>query len=256
MCRILGYLGEAIPLEWLLYQPEHSLVHQSYQPQEMTAGLLNADGFGVGWYRAEEVFCYRSVMPIWNDANLPDISRYVASDGIIASIRSATAGSQVSLSNCPPFRYQQTLMVHNGAVTNFQETLLTPLRDRLSPQFARRIQGSTDSEYLFALILQLESEGATLDRALAEAIALLLSLGQQHSVEVSANVLIHRGNQLVACRAGNKSPEPTLYWLQGDDNLPGVVVASEPLWDGKWQPLPEHTLITVEGDRLVQLQSL
>ena len=256
MCRMLGYLGDPISLERLLYQPDHSLVHQSYQPKEMTAGLLNADGFGVGWYGDEEPFSYRSVMPIWNDANLPDLSRYVASKAIVASIRSATPGIPVSLSNCQPFRYQQTLMVHNGAVSEFQHSLLTPLRDRLSPKFAQRIQGSTDSEYLFALILQQWADGVSLDQALAQAISILLALGQEHGVEISANVLLHQGDRLVGCRAGNKSPQPTLYWLPEGGDLPGVAIASEPLWSGKWQPIPEHTLITVESDRLVQLQSL
>ena len=50
MCRLLGYLGSSIQLERILIKPERSLVIQSYKPQEMTAGLLNADGFGIGWY--------------------------------------------------------------------------------------------------------------------------------------------------------------------------------------------------------------
>lgn len=49
MCRLLGYLGKPIQLDRLLLKPEHSLVVQSYQPQEMTAGLLNADGFGLSY---------------------------------------------------------------------------------------------------------------------------------------------------------------------------------------------------------------
>lgn len=47
MCRLLGYLGSSIQLDRILIKPEHSLVVQSYKPQEMTAGLLNADGFGL-----------------------------------------------------------------------------------------------------------------------------------------------------------------------------------------------------------------
>lgn len=48
MCRLLGYLGEPILLESILTQPKHSLIVQSYQPQEMQESLLNADGFGLG----------------------------------------------------------------------------------------------------------------------------------------------------------------------------------------------------------------
>ena len=45
MCRLLAYLGEPIPLEELIFKPEHSLVVQSYQPKELEFALLNADGF-------------------------------------------------------------------------------------------------------------------------------------------------------------------------------------------------------------------
>ncbi|MGF1514418.1 MAG: ergothioneine biosynthesis protein EgtC [Elainellaceae cyanobacterium] len=273
MCRIVGYVGQAIALEQLLYQPEHSLVHQSYAPQEMTAGTLNADGFGVGWYGAGkpaiaeagavepedaalEPFTYRSVLPIWNDVNLPDLSRYVTSRMILASIRSATPGLPVDLSNCPPFRHGQTLMVHNGAIEDFRQTLLTPLRDRLSPKFSRRIEGCTDSEYLFALILNYWESADSPEQGLSRALSTLLSLANEHQAEVSANVILSAGSRLIACRAGNKSPQPSLYWLQNDPNLGGVAIASEPLWFGKWQPFPEQTILTVENDLSVKLQSL
>jgi len=257
MCRIVGYMGQPLALDRLLYHPEHSLVHQSYQPKEMTAGLLNADGFGIGWHGSAEPFIYRSVLPIWNDANLPDLSRYVASEAIVASVRSATPGIPVSLSNCPPFRHQQILMVHNGAIDNFKQTLLTPLRDYLSARFARPIEGCTDSEHLFALILEQWGDGLSLEAALSKALSILLDLGGIHDVAVSANVILCLGDRLIACRAGNKSPQPSLYWLQNDATISGgVAIASEPLWPGKWQPFPEHTLLTVESNLSVTLQSL
>ncbi|MHC5729947.1 MAG: ergothioneine biosynthesis protein EgtC, partial [Nostoc sp.] len=42
MCRLLAYLGSPVSLEHLLYKPEHSLIVQSYQPREMTSGVVNA----------------------------------------------------------------------------------------------------------------------------------------------------------------------------------------------------------------------
>lgn len=50
MCRLLAYLGSPISLEHLLYKPEHSLIVQSYQPREMTSGVVNAD-----WLQTESV---------------------------------------------------------------------------------------------------------------------------------------------------------------------------------------------------------
>lgn len=47
MCRLLGYLGSVVTLDRLFDKPEHSLIVQSYQPREMSSGLMNADGFGI-----------------------------------------------------------------------------------------------------------------------------------------------------------------------------------------------------------------
>ena len=55
MCRLLAYLGEPIPLEELIFKPEHSLVVQSYQPKELEFALLNADGFGLGWHHPDDI---------------------------------------------------------------------------------------------------------------------------------------------------------------------------------------------------------
>src|SRR5215210_2408447 len=50
MCRMVGYLGGAsAPLSSVVLDGEHSLLVQSYAPQEMMSGVVNADGFGVGW---------------------------------------------------------------------------------------------------------------------------------------------------------------------------------------------------------------
>ena len=87
MCRLLGYLGSSIQLDRILIKPEHSLITQSYKPQEMTSGFLNADGFGMGWYDLAPdplPYSYRNTMPIWNDANFPQLARYIESSCYLA----------------------------------------------------------------------------------------------------------------------------------------------------------------------------
>jgi len=41
---------------------EHCVLVQSYAPREMISGVVNSDGFGVGWYvpEVEEPTVYRS----------------------------------------------------------------------------------------------------------------------------------------------------------------------------------------------------
>src|SRR3712207_1699936 len=135
MCRLLAYIGSPISLEPLLYQPEHSLIVQSYQPREMNSGVVNADGCGVGWYHPQkntEPYTYRNTLPIWNDTNLPSLSRYIESGCMLAYIRSATAGQALDLSNCQPFQYERLLFIHNGRIEKFRQTLYRPIRSFLS----------------------------------------------------------------------------------------------------------------------------
>ncbi|NJK29535.1 MAG: ergothioneine biosynthesis protein EgtC [Acaryochloris sp. RU_4_1] len=261
MCRLLGYLGEPIPLESILIAPQHSLVAQSYQPREMTAGLINADGFGLGWYSptADELpYCYRNTLPIWSDPNFVELCRFIKSGSFLAYVRSATIGQNLQLSNCQPFRYRHYLGIHNGFIDNFRQTLYRPIRACLSDEQYQAIEGTTDSEHILALIYETlaqkpqqslqETVAQTLDRLQAWAVA--------DNIRVSLNVVLSDGQSMVASRFAYPEAPPSLYWLRVDQSQPvGVLVASEPLdadeqlhsnGGDRWQPVPENTLLTID----------
>ena len=105
MCRMTAYLGESeIQLSSLVLEPEHSLLVQSYAPKEMMSGVVNADGFGTGWYAPEvdeEPAVYRSVAPIWADRSFASIAPKVRSSTVFAAVRSATLGLPVEESGVP-----------------------------------------------------------------------------------------------------------------------------------------------------------
>ena len=262
MCRLLGYLGRSIQLDKLLYKPKHSLIVQSYQPREMTGGLLNADGFGIGWYHSQQdnlPYLYKNTLPIWSDINLPQISRYVESNCVLGYVRSATAGLAVDLSNCQPFTQNHLLFIHNGFINNFRSTLYRPIRNSLDDHTYQLIKGTTDSEHIFALLLtQLQaSPNITLEIALAKALTKLTQLAKSHSVYFSANIIISNGSNLIASRYSNRSPVPTLYWLRDDIIYPdSVIIASEPLFDGNWKSCPEQSIISVEENFEVNINSI
>lgn len=261
MCRLLGYLGEPILLDSILYKPEHSLIVQSYQPREMTSGLLNADGFGIGWYHPHldtDPFTYKNVQPIWNDINLPSISRYVASKCAIAYVRSATSGQAIDLSNCQPFQHDRLLFVHNGFVQNFRKTLYRPIRDRLNDTLYQSINGTTDSEHIFGLFVnELTAGNLSLEAALQKCLKTLAELAKAHQVEFSANIIISDGQQLVASRFGFPKVPPSLYWLRDDLNFPNsVIIASEPLFGGNWHECPVQSTIVTGADGEIQINPI
>lgn len=251
MCRLLGYIGAPIQLENLLYKPEHSLIVQSYQPKEMTAGLLNADGFGIGWHHANKIdlpYTYKNVLPIWSDLNLPQIARYIETKCMVGYVRSATPGLPVDLINCQPFTNNNLLFIHNGYIANFRQTLYRPIRNLLNDFSYQSIQGNTDSEHIWALIityLQSNPE-SSVEIALNHALSELTELAYLRHTDFSANIIISTGDRIVASRYSNRDHNPTLYWLKDDPLYPNaVMIASEPMFRGNWNNCPENSIITV-----------
>lgn len=258
MCRLLGYLGPSILLDYLLYKPEHSLIVQSYQPQEMTAGLLNADGFGIGWYhpqRETDPFTYKNILPIWNDINLPQLSRYIESGCIIANVRSATPGQAVDLNNCQPFQAGKILGIHNGYIENFRFSIYKKMRSLLNEKAYQLINGTTDSEHIFALVINELVENQTnqkhsLFSATRTALNILADLAASHQIAISANLILTDGHQLIATRFAVDTAIPSLYWLRDETTLPSAaLIASEPIFPGNWNRCPENSLITI-GENL------
>ncbi|MDS3859643.1 ergothioneine biosynthesis protein EgtC [Thermosynechococcaceae cyanobacterium BACA0444] len=248
MCRLLAYLGPVRSLEHLILIPEHSLLVQSYLPREMTVGLLNADGFGVGWYhprQAVEPFLYRQVLPIWSDLNFTEhLARFVESGCVLASVRSATPGQAVQLSNSQPFRWGRWLGIHNGFIENFRQSLYRPIRNRLNDLSYALIEGTTDSEHLFALFCSEMVSNPQLSpiMALRQTLRIVLELAEANGVRVALNMVVTDGNYLLAARCGNPEPIPTLYW----QNPGGVQIASEPFNpQEKWELMKENSLLLI-----------
>jgi ergothioneine biosynthesis protein EgtC len=287
MCRLLGYIGSSISLDNILCKPEHSLIVQSYQPREMTSGLMNADGFGIGWYHPNQdtnPFTYKNILPIWSDINLPQLSRYIESRCLLGYVRSATPGQAVDLSNCQPFQRDRVLFIHNGFIKNFRQTLYRPLRHILNDSCYQGINGTTDSEHIFALLLTqlMENVDFSLAIALQETLKILAQLslstpslnnnqyqggelttvprrtsGVLGVVEITANIIMSDGNQLVASRFATGNPVPSLYWVRDDPRFPNsVIIASEPLFKGDWHSVPENSIIQVGEDCEINIKSI
>jgi ergothioneine biosynthesis protein EgtC len=247
MCRLLGYLGPKIELDKILFKPEHSLIVQSYQPKEMTSGLLNADGFGIGWYHPEKEsnpYTYRNILPIWSDINLIQLSRYIESNCILAYVRSATPGLAVDLSNCQPFTKGNIMFIHNGFIANFRNTLYRPIRNLLDDTHYKLIHGTTDSEHIFALIMQYFDITNNLKEAVKKTLEKLTELATEYHTDFSANIIISDGKKWVVSRYATRKPVPSLYYLRDDLLYPdSMIVASEPLFEGNWHTFDENIVI-------------
>ena len=263
MCRWLAYSGSPVNLEDLLYKPENSLVVQSRHSQ-LGAETTNGDGFGVGWYGAQETpGLFHSTLPAWNDRNLRELAAHAAATRVFAHIRAST-GSAVQETNCHPFRHGRWLWMHNGALTDFA-LVKRDLVLAVAPELFPEIEGSTDSEVFFHLALTFGLEQDP-PNAVARAVGLIEETGRRHGVRfpVQMTVATTDGETTWAFRYSSEGrsrslfrstdvavlkeqyPDHPLLHGLGDETR---LVVSEPLGGlrGAWHEVPESSCLVVHG---------
>jgi glutamine amidotransferase len=256
MCRWLAYSGSPLLLKEALYTPAHSLIDQSLHSR-MGAETTNGDGFGVGWYGAQETpGVFHSMEPAWNDRNLRELSGHITSGMVFAHIRAST-GSPVQHTNCHPFRHGRWLWMHNGLIADFHKTK-RDLVLAVDPSLYSEIEGTTDSEVLFhvALTFGLEDDPPA---AVARAIGLVEATGREHGVEhpFQGTIATTDGERIWAFRYSSERKSRSLFFSTNvltlrelypeNELLRGLsdearLVVSEPLGDelpGAWNEVPE-----------------
>ncbi|MBN3456223.1 ergothioneine biosynthesis protein EgtC [Mycobacterium sp. DSM 3803] len=216
MCRHLGWLGAPRSVAALMLDPPQSLLVQSYAPRRQQHGLMNADGWGAGFFDDGVPRRWRSDKPLWGDASFASVAPALRSGCVVAAVRSATIGMPIEPSASAPFSDGQWLLSHNGVV------------DRAVLPLSALAESTVDSALLAALIF---SRG--LD-ALGDTVA---EVGASDP-NARLNILAANGSCLLATTWGD-----TLSMLRCDD---GVVLASEPYDDDPaWQDIPDRHLVTV-----------
>ncbi len=172
MCRHLAYVGTPRTLHELLIEPEWSLVRQSYEPRRQLHGIVNADGFGAGWYSGDDPTParYRRDTPIWSDESFRDVARTTSSRAVLAAVRSASEGTAHGVEAAAPFAAGRYLFSHNGRIEGWP-TSVTGLADKLPTSALLDLVARTDSALLWALTQEasdsraLPRSGAGDDRA-------------------------------------------------------------------------------------------
>lgn len=265
MCRWLAYSGSPVLITDLLFTPKHSLIDQSLHSR-LGAETTNGDGFGIGWYGVGETpGVFQGVEPAWNDRNLRDLGRHLASPLVFAHIR-ASSGSPVQQTNCHPFRYGRWLWMHNGLIAQFHR-VKRDLVLAVDPALYPSIEGSTDSEVFFFLALTLGLEDDP-PGAVERAVGLIEETGHRHGIEhpIQMTVAVSNGDQVWAFRYSSQGQSRSLFYStdvstlrhQHPDSpvLHGLsdesrLVVSEPLGDlaGAWNEVPESSYGVIRAGR-------
>ena len=263
MCRWLGYFGDPIRPEELLYQPARSLIEQS-KSHAPDVAIANGDGFGLGWYgTADGPGLFRSESPAWGDRNLREISAQLCSPLFLAHVRAATGTAAVQQTNCHPFRHGRWLFVHNGFIEAF-DRLHRELLMAVDPGLFRSVEGTTDSEVMFYLALTFgldDNPLGGLERMAGFVEAAGRRIGVEHPLQMTVGVT--DGSRLYAVRYASGPEANTLFLTSSvrdlrllypeDERLQHFsdeirVVVSEPLIDlpGLWGEVPPGTAVVVQ----------
>lgn len=289
MCRVLAYLGTPVELDHFIFAPDSSLVRQTVAPQMLR--MLNLAGFGMTvWDPTSAVpetpFEYRTTALPFFDDNLRALSGKIRAAAVLAHVRGVPLDERalVSLSNIHPFRLSGTplALAHNGDLVGF-ERMKSDLLEQIRPEIASRIRGTTDSEWIYALLLsQVENfqrpEAHSIVHAIERSLRILRRVREKNGIRQSSamNLFCSDGRCIVATRftfdygcwppgAAPSSFEYLSLWyttgrsygfydgewkmIGGAANADSALLSSEPLTrdDSTWVEVPPYSLAIVTG---------
>ena len=233
MCRHLAWLGEPVTLASLVLEPAHSLLQQAHAPRFQEHGVVNADGFGAGWYLSgrPQPVRYRRAQPIWADVSFASLAPTIASGSVVAAVRDATPGFAAGEESCAaPFLHDRWLFSHTGALADWPRARKVLLERVLDVPEA---VAPVDSALLFGVAVDAWRAGASLAEGLAETVRAALAVGGGRLSFVAAD-----GASVAATSCGDR--------LFCREDEAGVLLASEPSEDGDgWRELPRDCLVEV-----------
>ncbi|GAA3198060.1 ergothioneine biosynthesis protein EgtC [Actinocorallia longicatena] len=207
---------------------------QSYAPKYNLHNVLNADGFGAGWYAGDRVVRYRRNIPMWQDVGFAELTEILQTSCVVAAVRSATTGFPVDEACAQPFRCERWLFSHNGRVEGFGavEAKLREMAGDLS--LVPEARAPVDSALLFARSVRSWRGGRTLAEGLAETVRTVSAIAPGRY-----NLLASDGQGIAATAWGD-----SLFFRSADH---AVVIASEP-YDSSpsWQQVPDRSLVTAD----------
>ncbi|MBP1841854.1 glutamine amidotransferase [Rhizobium petrolearium] len=245
MCRWAAYRGEPLYLEELVSSPAHSLIEQSHCATRAKTAT-NGDGFGIAWYgERPDPGRYRDILPAWSDCNLRSLARQIRSPLFLAHVRAATTGA-TRRDNCHPFVHGHWSFMHNGQISGF-DRIRRQMEGMLSDELFHARSGTTDSELLFLLALQLGLDADPLG-AMERAIAAVedLSMEKSGAALVRFTAAFSDGRELYAVRYATDHRPPTLYAAPTGGKT-GYCLVSEPLNDevDAWVEIPDGSAVKV-----------
>lgn len=264
MCRLLGIVAsEATDYRFLLHVAPRSLAALSEEHPDGWGMAVHSRDRGLSLIK--EPACARTC------SRFDQASAEARGEVMIAHIRKRTVGP-VDRNNTHPFARDGWFFAHNGTIED-----RAYIRSRASEGRLSEIEGSTDSEELFAMLLSVIDGVVARGGRIGEAemdLALGTALAEARARESlgSANFLLSDGEHVYAHRFGR-----TLFVLERGEHDPVVqartsseteatiethwgvrrrafLIASERMTDEPWTEMADGTLLHLRRARMPEMR--
>jgi predicted glutamine amidotransferase len=260
LCRLLGYVSErpvsaAEGLGGTEFRTFTSL------------SAVHGDGWGMAWSQPSGSGIGSATSPISaaDDPAYFELAGQALSSAGLVHLRWATDGLAVHSLNTHPFTDGGYALAHNGSISP-----VDTLEGMLSEGSRGQLQGTTDSERYFRLVLQCIEEDGDERAGLLRAVGML----HEHFPEASLNALFLTPARLYAVHVNSRAATPLadLRELFGtDDAMPhghatayfdmaykvsptAVHVRSSGLPDEGWTPVPGDSILAIDlGTREIEV---
>lgn len=271
MCRLYGIRAtHPTKIHCELLHVQNSLFGQA---REDSRGFANPHGWGIATYKNGHTDCRRQADPAHESEKYRRTSMDTYAETAVAHVRRATVG-EPRLKNTHPFCFDDSFLAHNGHVDHF-EVVGEQIRDHLPDHRRDAIEGTTDSEHFFQLVLNeyLEQGADSMHQALQRAATRLRRWVRASPGEgeggLGLNTLWVHDGQLAGTRldrtlwmrtttsvdrceiCGQQHAEP------GEEQYRFIEFASERLSDRRgWEPVPEESVFWIDDDFRVQIEPM
>ena len=213
MCRVLAYIGPEIPVESLLLEPENSLINQTLDPE--LHPLLQLAGWGYGIWsdhllKPEEPLLYRRPLAAFYDDNANNIIPSLQAHTLLSHVRAAGYDDGTSLAdeNCHPIAFKETpwIIAQNGALHDWR-LLQKELLQHCEGKYIEQMSGSTDTEFLYVLLLSLmkSDDDKDIQSAFEEMLRLIIQAQKKLDLLdlVKLKIALVRPNKIIGVNYGS-----------------------------------------------------
>lgn len=223
------------------------------------------DGFGIGMVCCDQPVIYRNAIPPWNDLNLRKIVSIVKPCIVLVHIRAVASFANICKYsdkikktpvhefNCHPFSHNEFIFCHNGIIEAFYDgTLRKKIINRISDELITNIDGTTDSEYLFYLMMTFIYENnKDIIRGITNTIEFLNTITDDTENMFCLNMCLIYGKEIYSMRYINiENDTPPSLYINGDSDEGSneIVISSEPIDKNlPWRLIGKNKVVHIDS---------